>query len=81
METKLFAGVRLTSEMRGATQVDNLEVITFEGKEYIGLYTDKNPTLTHVHELSDQITSTLHKCLPDAPPRFSVRVFPQLFIG
>ena len=79
MEVKLFTGVRLTADVKYALVGSSLDIITFEQKEYIGLYAPKNPTLDEIHQLSSKINATLHQCLPGH--RHLVVVFPQLFVG
>ena len=79
MQVKIFTGIRLTSDVKQALARCELEVITYEEKEYIGLYAPENPTLEHIHLLRDQIAAKLHENLPGH--RHSILVFPQLFLG
>lgn len=79
MQTKVFTGIRLTADVRHALLGSSLETITFEEKEYIGLYAPPNPTLHDIRRLSQIIGTTLHEHLPGH--RHSIVVFPQLFLG
>ena len=79
MQVKIFTGIRLTSDVRQALMSSELEKITYEEKEYIGLYAPKNPTLEQIHSLRDKISATLHEHLPGR--RHNILVFPQLFLG
>ena len=79
MQVKIFTGIRLTSDVRAALSESTLERITYEEKEYIGLYAPQDPTLQQIHELRDTIASMLHEHLPGH--RHHILVFPQLFLG
>lgn len=81
MQAKLFAGVRLSFEMKEPLKKSGLTLISYEGKEYAGLYAKSAPTLVQLRELSAHIASILHSHLPEHSGQLEIVVFPQLFLG
>lgn len=79
MHVKIFTGIRLTADVRQALKDSDLEMITYEEKEYVGLYAPDQPTLETLHAISNKISSILHERLPGH--RHLILVFPQLFLG
>lgn len=86
METKLFLGTRLTPDLKmrlGKMEEKTLQLIPFEGKEYIGLYLNSTmPTLQELRKEHHHFMERLQKHLPDLrTDTLAVVVFPQAFLG
>ncbi len=79
METKVFVGIRLTSELKPYLTESGLLKTLHEEKEYIGAYAPLHPTLDQISTLSQTVTAELASLLPTQ--RVSIVIFPQLLLG
>lgn len=85
MHTKLFAGTRLTPDlkMQLGDNLAPLSCIIHEGKEFIGFYLESfQPSVQEVRHHCDRLLLTLQELLPQMRvDNLPVLVFPQLFVG
>ncbi|MCH9624849.1 MAG: hypothetical protein S4CHLAM123_00100 [Chlamydiales bacterium] len=83
MQTKIFIGTRLTPELHTALSQTSLQRIPFEGKEYLGLYLERQtPTVANLQHARKQLIESLQQNLPDVfADKLRVVVFPQVLLG
>lgn len=86
MQNKLFIGTRVTPDLKfrmGSTFGTALQVIPFDGKEFVGNYvTDPTPTVLELRKLRCAFIEALQLHLPDLrADMLPVVVFPQMFLG
>ena len=86
MQTKLFMGTRVTPDLKGCLGKmgsEGLQLIPFEGREYIGAYlTLSHPTLQELRAHCHRLIDILQKNLPDLrADTLPIVVFPQTFLG
>ena len=86
MQTKLFMGTRITPDLKmrlGDLSEKKLQLIPFEGREYIGTYLEiRMPTIQELRAHHLLFIESLQKYLPDLrTDTLPVVVFPQAFLG
>jgi hypothetical protein len=79
-------GTRVTPDLKirlGNQMEKRLQLIPFEGKEYVGAYLETPlPTIAELQNHCREFMATLQKLLPDLrTDNFPIVVFPQLFLG
>lgn len=97
MSAKIFAGYALNSETKmhlaksfawkqitilPVDETQNLIEISHEGKNYLGCYLKKKPTLDEIRKLEGFIAKQMKKYCPDLlTENFNVSIFAQIFLA
>lgn len=94
MQTKLFAGCQLTSEikmhLRQSTAWQNAQLepnhlieTPYQGKDYLGRYLEKERhTIQDIKDLQAEITNNLAACCPELAGRsFEIKLFTQTLVA
>lgn len=94
LESKLFLGCCLTSEMRmhldksiqwkhATIMAEGLQVVHYQGKDYLGLYLDaKKASLQELNALQKSIQVQLHMYCPKLETdHIEICIFPQVFLA